>query len=80
MLETHLKIQVTLPELAEDRQAHAGGFTKARAMSEAQPARCFLDYHTVITKPIKSGGILCGISSRFALADSTILLSSLKAT
>lgn len=46
MLETHLKIQVTLPELAEDRQAHAGGFTKARAMSQAQPARCFLAFHS----------------------------------
>lgn len=43
MLETHLKIQVTLSELAEDRQAHAGGFTKARVMSEAQPDSCFLD-------------------------------------
>lgn len=80
MLETHLKIQVTLPELAEDRQAHAGGFTKARAMSQAQPARCFLAFHTVITKLIRSGGILCGISYRFAPADSTILLPSLKGT
>lgn len=49
-------------ELAEDRQAHAGGFTKARVMTEAQPDSCFLDYHTVITKLIKSGEVLHGIS------------------
>lgn len=76
MLESHLKIQVTLSELAEDR--HAGGFSKATVVSEAQPDSCFLDYHTVITKLVKSGGILCGISSSFEPADSTILLSSLK--
>lgn len=29
------------------------GFTRLTAMAEAQPARCFLDYHTVITKLIK---------------------------
>lgn len=62
MLDTPLRIQETLSELAEDRQAHAGDFTKARVMSEAQPENCSLDYHTVITKLFKSGGILCGIS------------------
>lgn len=36
------------------RDKHAQwGFTRVRAMAEAQPARCFLDYHTVITKLIK---------------------------
>lgn len=78
MLETCLKIQVTLSELAEDRQAHAGGFTKARVMSEAQPDICFLDNHTANTKLIKRGRIVCAISYSFAPAASTILLSSLK--
>lgn len=58
MLETHLKMQVTLSELAEDRQAQARGFTKARVMSEAQPDSCFLDNHTANTKLIKRGGIV----------------------
>lgn len=33
-----------------------GGFTRCTAMAEAQPGRCFLDYHTVITKLIKKLG------------------------
>lgn len=78
MLETHLKMQVTLSELAADRQAHAGGFTKARVMSEAQPDSSFLHNHTANTKLNKRGEIVCAIFYSSAPAASTILLSSLK--